>query len=324
MLAFERSAGQDLGFAGIGSGAFAVIGDGWNTIADAQQQIEDRLPGMKNAALAAEELTRAMSASSEYLGGTRDRVYELTEAQEAAVATQAELIGGIPGVFAAASAEIDAVFDKINTRILNSMPVLDIYTGAVKQSFGDWKKGQDQYQKDIIAIAALRQKLIDQDLPGAVLEAFDNSSMGLQALFTTLNSEDLAVAVAEMTESFGAAVTAGQTTFGQDKADAVAAATKLIQDEYIRMSEEAATAGTGVTDAFDTAFGEGAALWAENASTYVDELAGIVGKEIPGPLIGAPRFSSNVYTVTVNVTSTASSNPGKAVSQSLQASGMIP
>ena len=235
------------------------------------------------------QLTRAKEIAQE-LGITVQQAVIVGE--DGANAYQ-DLASRTTDLFAGVKDQVLGAFETIRSGVEAQMPLLDLYSGAIEQSFDEWKTGQDQFQEDIAAVTTLRKTLVDANLPQELIAAFDRTPLDQQAWLAGLGKEDLDAAIVELGESFGAVETAGTERITQSIDNIMFDAGVSITTGYNELAGEAAEKGPIVASAFNTNFGIGAANWAITAQTYIDALsAQLSNAVIQGPTVGPLRFTS--------------------------------
>lgn len=319
LKSFEEVEGTKLDF-DLGSGLSTSL----TTVNDVLTQLQSKdwytnVPTQAEAAVSSiQTVDEAFAESARQSAG--DQMALLKDPEKLKIAE--ELAVEMADAFAAAEQHIYAAFTAIETGILNSMPMLDIYTGAVEQSFDKWLAGQKQFQEDIVNVAEFRDKL-KAEVPKAVVDAFDQQPLSKQAWLATLGEEQQSEALEALTASNEAAYSAINTVWHQDFPGVVAEANTIIQGEYDRLMAQALTSGAGVSVNFANSFNEGAKQWPGIAQHWMNAVATIIGGGSVGSVtMAGPDINANINVTNTSVTVTSTSpSAATQVTQGLQTAG---
>lgn len=254
-----------------------VFGFGTDNLSNILSNIEGFDEKMAIATRAQEEYG---FAAIESFGITQDQITKMDE-----------FAAGIAGIFEGATTEVENAMGAIRDSVASQQPLLDVYSGAIKQSFAEWRAGQNQFQEDVKAVTTLRERLVESDLPSALIDAFDRQPLSKQVWLAGLGEKNLEIALGELEESFVAAQEAGQERVVQSFEGIFSSAKEGIAEQYLELATEAATNGTEVTSAFQHTFQLGLEDWLTTANNYITDLKADLGVFIPGPVIGPPTFS---------------------------------
>ena len=191
-------------------------------------------------------------------------------------ATMDRLADGIDAAFTAASDHVTNAISAIRENVMSQMPLLDIYGGKIEQSFKKWKKGQDRFQADIQAVTTLRQRLIDENLPQELIDAFDRTPLDKQAWLAGLGDKQLEIALQELRDSFELTDDAARDRTLQSFDGIMLEAQDLIREQYGELQDDAALAGPLIAKMFDVEFGKAAAHWPITAGFYMAQVAAVM------------------------------------------------
>ena len=288
LKSIQETSDQDLGFSTRGGDTNFedVIGQldkmvfGWDSIGDSI----DGAIGPQSAA--------DMQALTDRMADHQERVDSLSRPPQFTSEQSAqfrELTGGIATAFDNARASIDATYNAIIEGSLAAAPFLDIYGGPTIQSLKEFNDGHDIYQENLLAIEALRARLVDDK--SDLLPRFDESSVSDKAWLAALNTDGQDQALQSMQDSFDAAVEHGQASFLQSEESILAGVSEQLEVDLLALQVTAGDAGGLVGTEFDIKLNDAAALWPVTAKHWFDEtlsaIAGSTGGTISGPSISA-------------------------------------
>ncbi len=241
------------------------------------------------AAFSEEELAIAQKSVEEF-GFTLEQV--LFEIPEGGIEVYSTLLSDMDGLFQTARDNVLGAMNAIRDGVLAQTPLLDIYGGAVEQSFAEWEEGQNKFQADLKAVTALRDTLIAQDLPDQVIAAFDAQPIDKQAWLAGLGPENLEAAIGELAESFTLADEAAKERIVQSFGGIMDAALVELGEGYVLLQVQADEQGLVVGDKFDQMFSSAASVWPITAATWMAALEAQISRPLSGPVIGAPTFGN--------------------------------
>jgi len=219
-----------------------------------------------------------------------------------------DVIAGVGEAFEDAKISAHEALDDIAEGLLAQNPLLDIYSGKITQSFAEWRKGQQDFRTDVEAVTGLRETLIANDLPGALVNAFDRAPIEKQAWLAALGESQLEEALEEMSATFELLDENARIRQVQSFTDVMNDVGAELAVKGVELGEIAAEQGAVSSALFDTAFDEGAAEWAVTTQNWYNEIARIISEPLAGPVIGSPQFSADgdpfpggvTYTITIN------------------------
>lgn len=215
---------------------------------------------------------------------------------QAAVDSITDLRFGLDTIMEAGTAAVEEYFGTIKAQVLDQMPLLGIYEGAIEQSFAEWHKGQIKFQEDIANVTAVRQQLIDQFGEGHdVVKAFDAQPLSEQAWFAQLGGKQLETAIEDLQTSYNAGMEATTDRAQQDMNLIMDARLEAMNTKYEEMAEEAASHGRVVSDEFHKYLEEGSKDWIVTIGTTMDTISAMLGGTIPGPTIGGVTFTGGGF-----------------------------
>lgn len=305
--AFEASFGRDLPTGLFSGGAFEFVDfdDFIASMEEAGIQYADfiepfspealRIPSLEVpeeainpfADFSTEELAAGNAAAIEF-GLTLEEV--LIDIPEGGIEVYRNLLGEMDGLFQTARDNVLGAMNAIRDGVLAQTPLLDIYGGAVEQSFAEWEAGQNKFQEDLRAVTALRDTLIAQDLPDQVIAAFDAQPIDKQAWLAGLGPENLDAAIAELAESFTLADEAAKERIIQSFGGIMDGAIIELGEGYLLLQAQADEQGTIIGDKFEGMFSSAASVWPLTAATWMAALEAQISRPLAGPVIGAPTF----------------------------------
>ncbi len=201
-----------------------------------------------------------------------------------------DLISGMESVFSSARENMLGAMAEIRGSIESQNPLLDIYGGKIDQSFSKWKAGQDQFQEDVAAVTTLRDTLLKENLPDALIDAFDRAPIEKQAWLAGLGAGELETALEEMAETFEVIDENAKLRILQSAGDLMTDYQTEIQTGYDNLQIDASRAGQLVGDKFNTDFNTAAAMWEQSALNQMNAIRAQLAIPIPGPIIGPPQF----------------------------------
>ncbi len=206
----------------------------------------------------------------------------------------ADIMGGIEGVFNTARTQVQAALGDIRSSLEAQNPLLDVYSGKIKQSFAEWKAGQDQFQQDVQAVTDVRKRLEESNLPSAIIDQFDKQPLSKQVWLASLKPDQLELALTELQESFE--LISSETTERQlDSIDRIMGDVQGgINAGYANLQNDALIAGPIVANNFNREFDKNAAQWVTTANTWMETLRRILNQDLGGPSVslGLPAFTT--------------------------------
>ena len=247
---------------------------------------QERADAQARGDLALAQLERIRNLRDEF-GITLSQAANTTDEQFSAAR---DSIAGMGQAFDDARASVEEAFGAIEAGLFAQNPLLDVYSGAIKQSFAEWKTGQAQFRADVEAVTTLRDTLVDSNLPQALIDAFDRQPIEKQAWLAALGESDLEEALAEMSETFNLLDENAKLRQLQSFTDIMDAGGLIITEGFAEYGPIAADAGLVVADLFDEQFDIGAANWIVTAEGWMSQLQGVLSGTLTGPSVGPISF----------------------------------
>ena len=270
-----------------------------------EQEIPTFLQGLDDAEIAAAEET------AREFGFTLEEVVRIGDD---GVNAYRNLADGIEGAFEEAKTSVIDATTEIREQIQSQNPLLDIYSGHVKQSFDEWSEGQQRFRDELEDVTNLRERLVgDKSIPEAVLEAFDAAPLSKQAWLAHLSPENLDAALEELTLTQEAIDEAGTQRVSQSITDIFEEVNRELQTKYGELATQAAEEGPIVANRFNEEYDRAAQQWETTTDSWIRAIiTKMENAVIPGPTVGPVQFSGGTFGGAGNITynnSTTINNP---------------
>lgn len=149
----------------------------------------------------------------------------------------------------------------IRTNFINQIPLIRGYSGAIKQTFTEWRKSQDAFQKDFAAWNE-RLKELTGKVPEELVERLEQLPLSERAWLASLKPEDFETALAELNESWSLVTDAADEEIKEELPAIVQEARAILSEEYAQLVEQAGRAGAEVAAEFRRRFQLGVLSWA--------------------------------------------------------------